>query len=280
MRSRPRCPAPSPPSTGGGGRNTALEVIDSVVEAIVRFGAARLEVPAQPPHAHHPHRPRRHDRRQHGWHAVPRPPRSGPRRLTPVRRLGPSDPRRAPPARGSARPAGVEGVWMARCTRHGAEGGLVPLDEALRAADARSSIAHEWARIERIFPAFARSRQQRGQVVLTQGEAWDFMTGTGPLLAVDRFRRARPRAVAPRREAVAAPVRRGPRRVDGRAPTRSAPCRGACTSTTSSSRRPTSPASWRRRSRCCCRAASGSRSTASTSRRPRPRSPSASRSPS
>ena len=169
--------------TGGGGRNTALEVIDSVVESIVRFGAARLEVPAKPPHANtpadladtivasmggtpfpaHPDLARDASRRFDGWA----------RQILGERR--PLVVRLDPPS--------VDGVWMASVHANGAEGGLVPLDEALRAADARSSIAHEWSRIERIFPAFARSRQQRGQVVLTQGEAWDFMTGTGPLLA-------------------------------------------------------------------------------------------------
>ncbi len=173
--------------TGGGGRNTTLEVIDGVVEAIVRAGAARLVVPAQPPTANtptdladtivarmggapfpaHADLARDASRRFDGWARQI----LGERRPLVIR----------------LDPPGIDGVWMASVYAHNGgadgDGGLVPLDEALRAADARSSIAHEWTRIERIFPAFARSRQQRGQVVLTQGEAWDFMTGTGPLLA-------------------------------------------------------------------------------------------------
>ena len=119
--------------TGGGGRNTALEVIDSVVEAIVRFGAARLEVPAKPPHANtptdladtivasmggtpfpaHPDLARDASRRFDGWA----------RQILGERR--PLVVRLDPPS--------VDGVWMASVHAHGAEGGLVPLDEALRA---------------------------------------------------------------------------------------------------------------------------------------------------
>ena len=46
----------------------------------------------------------------------------------------------------------------------------------------------EWARLGRLFPALNRSgAQRRGQVALSQDEAWEFMTVDGPGLAAVGF---------------------------------------------------------------------------------------------
>ena len=71
-------------------------------------------------------------------------------------------------------------------------------------------VADEWARLDRIFPALGRAGvRRRGQVALSQDEAWEFMTRVGPDARGRRLRRAGAEAVAAQAGAVAAPVRRG-----------------------------------------------------------------------
>ena len=64
--------------------------------------------------------------------------------------------------------------------------------------------------------AAAARRHRRGQVVLSQDEAWELMADDRAAARGRRLRRARPRAVAPQADAVAARVRRRARRDRGR----------------------------------------------------------------
>ena len=60
----------------------------------------------------------------------------------------------------------------------------------LRCGPSRGSrpVSAEWARLGRLFPALNRSgAQRRGQVALSQDEAWEFMTVDGPALAAVGF---------------------------------------------------------------------------------------------
>ncbi len=64
----------------------------------------------------------------------------------------------------------------------------VPIDAALRAKQSSRTVSAEWARLGRLLASLQRSgAQRRGQVALSQDEAWEFMTVTGPALAAVGF---------------------------------------------------------------------------------------------
>jgi hypothetical protein len=166
-----------------GSRATTLDVIRGVVDAIVRAGVERIEVPAQPPSAMGPRDladtivarmdgaifsaerdlARDTSSRLDRWTSTMTRARS---QL--VVRLD---------------PPGAQGLWMISVFAV-LSGKLVPIEQALRAGGARNGVTAEWTRLERALPALDRaSRQKRGQVVVSQAEAWEFMTSTGHLLA-------------------------------------------------------------------------------------------------
>jgi superfamily II DNA or RNA helicase len=163
-------------------RSTTIDVMSAVVDAIARAGASRLELPAQPPRA-----VSATDLADTIRARMDGKPFAADREL--ARDVSKRLDRWAGPVVGDRHPLvvrldppGVDGVWMASVHAPTANDGLVPIDEALRENSA-GGIANEWARIERAFPPIGRSRQGRGRVVLTNTEAWDFMTGIGPMLA-------------------------------------------------------------------------------------------------
>ena len=83
---------------------------------------------------------------------------------------------------------GPAGVWLVTVSAPSAKGDLVPIDAALRAERGGRHVAGEWARLDRLFPALNRSGvRRRGQVALSQDEAWGFMTVIGPTLAAVGF---------------------------------------------------------------------------------------------
>jgi superfamily II DNA or RNA helicase len=178
-------PRPVTVLSNEGSRATTLAIIGAVVEAIVTESVARVDVPAQPPRALTPvdladtivarmdGEPFRADRdlardtsrRIDQWTRAVTDARQ-PQRL--VVRLD------AP---------GQHGVWMITVQAHSGASKLVPIDSVLRAPDS-SGVGAEWARLQRSFPALRRADpSRRGQVALSQDEAWEFMRHTGPLLA-------------------------------------------------------------------------------------------------
>ncbi len=79
-------------------------------------------------------------------------------------------------------------VWLVSVHAPSAKGRTVPIDAAIRAERGSRPVFAEWARLGRLFPALDRSGpQRRGQVALSQDEAWEFMTVTGPALAAGGF---------------------------------------------------------------------------------------------
>ncbi|MCU1359204.1 MAG: Helicase, family, partial [Ilumatobacteraceae bacterium] len=171
--------------TGGASRVTTLDVITGIIEAIVNASVQRMEVPAQPPSAASltdladtivarmdgayfsadRDLARSASRRLDQW---VRPVLDGRHRPLVVRLEAP----------------GAQGVWMISVQVSVEKGKLAPLDAALRSGDSPDVLAAEWARLERSFPALRRaSSQRRGQVALSQAEAWEFMTEIGPTLA-------------------------------------------------------------------------------------------------
>src|SRR5690606_1637712 len=76
-----------------------------------------------------------------------------------------------PPDRGDA--------WFLSVLGAGAEGNLLPIEVALTDSKATKPLADELSRLERILPELLRAGgQRRGQVYLSQPEAWELMTTT------------------------------------------------------------------------------------------------------
>ena len=80
------------------------------------------------------------------------------------------------------------GAWFLSVLGPGAKGKLLPIEQALADGKAVSALAGELARLERVFPALLRpGALRRGQVYLSQDEAWELMTVTGTQLEAAGF---------------------------------------------------------------------------------------------
>ncbi|MEY2580203.1 MAG: hypothetical protein QOE09_52 [Ilumatobacteraceae bacterium] len=85
-------------------------------------------------------------------------------------------------------PPSLGGVWLVSVSVPSGKGTLIPIDTALRAEGGRRSLVAEWQRLGRLFPAIDRvGVSRRGQVAISQDEAWEFMTERGPTLATVGF---------------------------------------------------------------------------------------------
>ncbi len=174
---------------GGGGRATTIAVIADVVEAITTKSVESVELPAAPPSALSPT-----DLTDTMIARMDGAPFPADRELAKdlSRRLGQWSRSVTDPARQSLvvrlDEPGQHGVWLVSVHANAGKGRLIPIDEALRANDTKRAATAEWARLGRLFPAVDRaSVQRRGQVALSQDEAWWFMTMVGPTLASTGF---------------------------------------------------------------------------------------------
>lgn len=85
-----------------------------------------------------------------------------------------------PPDKGDA--------WFLQVLGRGAEGGLLPIEQALTDSKKTQHLADEMARLERLYDTLRRAGGlRRGQVYLSQDEAWELMTTIGPMLVVAGF---------------------------------------------------------------------------------------------
>ena len=174
---------------GPDGRAVATQVVAAVVETIVHESIERMELPAQPPNANTPTdlndtviarmdgQPFRANanlvsdtsRRLEQWTRGV----SATNRKKLVVELD-------PPATG--------GVWVVSVKAPAGKGRLIPIDVALRTEGGGATLNLEWLRLGRLFPALDRAGiRRRGQVALSQDEAWDFMTTLGPTLSAAGF---------------------------------------------------------------------------------------------
>ena len=81
-------------------------------------------------------------------------------------------------------PPDGDNAWFLSVQGHDPDGNLVPLEVALVESRPKRHVADELARLERIMPVLKRPGEaRRGQVVLSQEEAWELMTQTGPVAA-------------------------------------------------------------------------------------------------
>jgi len=182
-------PGPVVALKAGSARAVTIEVLSAVVDAIVREAAGRVELKAPPPVTHTTSAVAEAvvtrldgstfeapvsvatevSKRLERW---AKPVLSG-ARPTLVVQLDPPD-------RGDA--------WFLSVLGPGAEGNLLPIEVALTDSRATKPLADELARLERVLPELLRAGgQRRGQVYLSQPEAWELMTSSGPSLRAAGF---------------------------------------------------------------------------------------------
>ncbi|MDQ1423439.1 MAG: hypothetical protein QOD72_937, partial [Acidimicrobiaceae bacterium] len=170
---------------GGSGRATTISVIADVVEAITKKSIESVELPEAPRSANSPTDVT--DTMIARMDGAPFPAdrelaKDLSRRISQWSRTV-TDPARQRLVVRLDEP-GPQGVWLVSVLANAGKGKLIPIDEALRANDTKRAATTEWARLAKAFPALDRaSVQRRGQVALSQDEAWWFMTMVGPTLA-------------------------------------------------------------------------------------------------
>jgi superfamily II DNA or RNA helicase len=169
---------------GGDARVTAHSVITAVVEAIVAEAIERMDLPASPPTANtaidlNDTIIARMD--GSGFRAPVNLAADQARRLDQWARGVTSMHRKKLVVQLDAPDAG--GVWLVTVRAPAGKGRLAPLEAAMR-SDPGGTLSAEYTRLTRLFPALDRpGTRRRGQVALSQDEAWQFMTVTGPTLS-------------------------------------------------------------------------------------------------
>ncbi len=174
---------------GGNSRATTVAVITGAVEAIMAESIERSELPTQPPTAKSPI-----DLEYTVLARMDGTP--FPANLALATALARRVEQWAKTATDPARPKLIiqldspapGGVWLATVSAPSGKGGLIPIDAAMRAEGGRRALVAEWQRLGRLFPAIDRvGGSRRGQVAMSQDEAWHFMTVIGPTLATVGF---------------------------------------------------------------------------------------------
>ena len=227
------------------GRALTRSALTGMVDAICRDSARRLEVPAPPPRVRTSSDVTEAFLARLDGSAFDAPPPTGRRDRRPWGTVGPVRHPGAPAAdRPPRRPRPLRRAGTSRCSPSGPDGGLVPIERAIVNAGAdQSDYDDELSRLERMLPALLRpGADRRGEVILSQEEAWELMVDTGPRLAAAGFDVRAPalsrRKPTPTLRVLAETVHRDRRWERTSSPTSS----GRRCSTTSSSARPTSRA--------------------------------------
>ena len=170
-------------------RVVTLDLLGAVVDAIVREAAGRLELPAPPPHTNTTGAVAEAVVTRLDGSAFVAPVAAG---AEVSKRLD----RWAKPATGPLRsrlvvalePPDSGNAWFLSVLGPGVEGGLLPIEAAIADGKGTKHLLDDLVRLERILPALLRpGAQRRGQVYLSQDEAWDLMTTTGPAIEAAGF---------------------------------------------------------------------------------------------
>ncbi len=170
-------------------RATTVAVLGAVVDAIVSEAAARLELPAPPPTTTTAAQVAEAfiTRLDGSSFRVPAALAGDvSRRLDQWGRSATSSAR--PTLVVQLEPPDNRDAWFLSVLGPGAKGRLLPIEAAL--ADRRNTrpLTDELARLERVLPVLMRPGElRRGQVVLSQTEAWELMTVTGAALQAAGF---------------------------------------------------------------------------------------------
>ncbi|MCU1497079.1 MAG: Helicase, family [Acidimicrobiales bacterium] len=162
-------------------RTVTLDVLGAVVHAVVSKAAGMLELPAPPPHANTTAAVAEAFITRLDGSSFVAPVSAG---AEVSKRLD----RWAKPATGPVRsklvvqlePPDSGNAWFLSVLGPGVEGGLLPIEAAIADGKATKHLLDELVRLERILPALLRpGGQRRGQVYLSQDEAWELMTTSG-----------------------------------------------------------------------------------------------------
>ncbi|HRA34154.1 MAG TPA: DEAD/DEAH box helicase [Acidimicrobiales bacterium] len=182
-------PVTALPNTKQDARVVTLDVIGSVVDAVIHEAASRLELPAPPPHVHSPAQVAEAVVTRLDGSSFVAPMAAG---AEISKRLD----RWAKPVLGTFTtrlvllldPPDTGNAWFLSVLGPGAEGGLLPIEAAIADGKATKALVDELVRAERVVPALLRpGAMRRGQVYLSQDEAWEFMTVTGRALEAAGF---------------------------------------------------------------------------------------------
>ena len=201
-------------------RATTVAVLGAVVDAIVREAAGRLELPAPPPTTTTAAAiAEAFTTRLDG--STFRAPAGAAGQVS--RRLDQWSRTVTSTRRGKLvvqlEPPDASGAWFLSVLGPGATGQLLPIEVALSDGGPARPLADELVRLERLLPVLHRpGALRRGQVVLSQPEAWELMTVTGAELEAAGFQVRVPALLAGATDALAAAVRRARRRVSRRRP--------------------------------------------------------------
>ncbi len=173
----------------GSPRVVALEVLGAVVDAIVREAAGRVDVKAPPPTTQTTSAVAEAVVTRLDGSSFEAP-------VSVATEVSKRLERWAKPVLNGARPTLVVQLdppdrgdaWFLSVLGPGAEGNLLPIEVALTDSRATKPLADELARLERLLPELLRAGgQRRGQVYLSQPEAWELMTSTGAGLRAAGF---------------------------------------------------------------------------------------------
>jgi superfamily II DNA or RNA helicase len=168
-------------NTNANPKNVTLDIVSAVVDTIASEAGGKLELPAPPPVTRTTSQVAEAVVTRLDGSSFPAPIAVGAevskrldRWAKPVTSGG--RPRLVvqldPPDRGDA--------WFLSVLGPGAEGTLLPIEVALGDSKNTKSLADELARLERVLPVLLRAGGlRRGQVYLSQQEAWELMTVTG-----------------------------------------------------------------------------------------------------
>ena len=178
------------------GRAFTQSVLTDLVATICQMAAQRLEVPAPPPDPRSRSDVAETVLASLDGSVFDAPTRAG---AELVRRLD----QWSAPVTGTAKfaltiklDAPDEGnAWHCSVLGPGQDGVLEPVEVAMvNASNTRArEMREQLARVERLFPELSRpGGRRRGEVILSQEEAWQLMSVTGDVLADRRFRRACP----------------------------------------------------------------------------------------
>ncbi len=170
-------------------RAVVRSALTGMVDAICRDAARRVEVPAPPPHPRSATDVAEAFLGHLDGAAFTAPLRVGGDAVARIEKWG--DPATGghdrlivqldPPDQGDA--------WYLAVLAHGADGNLVSVEEAIALASSKKRhIEEQMARLERLLPALLRpGGLRRGQVYLSQAEAWEVMTTVGGQMSAAGF---------------------------------------------------------------------------------------------
>ncbi len=171
------------------GRQLTQTVLSSIVHAIASDAAARLTMPAPPPDPRDPVSVAEAVLTRLDGSSFEVPARVGAEIAKRFERWSsgvttPSDARLVV----TLEPPDRDGAWFLSVSGPDQDGQLVPLEVALVESRPKRHLPDELARLERLMPVLKRPGEaRRGQVVLSQDEAWELMTQTGPLASAAGF---------------------------------------------------------------------------------------------